>query len=84
MQALQAQYDGSIATKERLTNESATLTMKLERADQLVNGLSGERTRCVLSCCDNMRALLRQLARSVAITRGVLSWDYILTTRPAL
>jgi len=45
VEALQTQYDTSISTKERLTNESATLTMKLERADQLVNGLSGERTR---------------------------------------
>jgi dynein heavy chain len=42
---LQSRYDHSIATKERLTNESATLTRKLERADQLVKGLSGERTR---------------------------------------
>ena len=45
VQELQSKYDTSIATKDRLTNESATLTKKLERADQLVNGLSGERAR---------------------------------------
>jgi hypothetical protein len=45
VEALQNQYDTSISTKERLTNESATLTRKLERADQLVNGLSSERAR---------------------------------------
>jgi dynein heavy chain len=45
VQALQDRYDTSIATKERLAFESGQLEMKLERADQLVNGLSGERDR---------------------------------------
>jgi dynein heavy chain len=45
VQELQSRYDISISTKERLVDEGATLTMKLERADQLVNGLSGERAR---------------------------------------
>ena len=45
VQALQDRYDTSIATKERLALESSQLELKLQRADQLVNGLSGERER---------------------------------------
>lgn len=52
VQALQDKYDTSISTKERLALESSQLEMKLERADQLVNGLSGERERWEGSVAD--------------------------------
>ncbi len=61
VQALQDKYDTSISTKERLAQESSTLEMKLERADQLVNGLSGERERWEGSVAD----LYKDIANSV-------------------
>merc|ERR1711871_18260 len=42
---LKEQYDGSVGEKEALREEAEDLQNKLERADQLVNGLSGEYTR---------------------------------------
>jgi dynein heavy chain len=61
VQALQDKYDTSISTKERLALESSTLEMKLERADQLVNGLSGERERWEGSVAD----LYKDISNSV-------------------
>lgn len=43
--ALNAQHMSSVAEKTRLTNEAAALQDKLERAEKLIGGLSGERVR---------------------------------------
>eukprot|EP00232_Nephroselmis_pyriformis_P029065 CAMPEP_0182867354 /NCGR_PEP_ID=MMETSP0034_2-20130328/8675_1 /TAXON_ID=156128 /ORGANISM="Nephroselmis pyriformis, Strain CCMP717" /LENGTH=4528 /DNA_ID=CAMNT_0024999703 /DNA_START=83 /DNA_END=13669 /DNA_ORIENTATION=- len=45
VQALKDQYDESTSSKERLQAESDELEIKLERAEKLVTGLAGERTR---------------------------------------
>eukprot|EP00741_Cyanophora_paradoxa_P024938 tig00000056_g24072.t1 len=42
---LKQQYDESVATKDRLRKESEELEVKLARAEKLVSGLAGERTR---------------------------------------
>jgi dynein heavy chain len=73
VQELQNKYDNSIATKDRLTSESATLTMKLERADQLVNGLSGERTRWEGSI-DGLNKDLENAVGDCAIAAAFLSY----------
>ena len=42
---LQDQYDTSVSEKNRLRKEAEDLEAKLDRADKLVSGLSGEYTR---------------------------------------
>jgi dynein heavy chain len=45
VQKLKDQYDGSVGEKNRLRNEAEELESKLDRADKLVGGLSGERVQ---------------------------------------
>ena len=52
VQALKDKYEESTASKEALQRESDELEMKLERAEKLVNGLAGERSRWEASIND--------------------------------
>ncbi|KAJ1345264.1 hypothetical protein BSLG_000778 [Batrachochytrium salamandrivorans] len=54
---LKAQYDEKVSLKEKLRQESEQTELKLSRAEKLVSGLSGERSRWEKSICKYEEAL---------------------------
>eukprot|EP00762_Andalucia_godoyi_P004499 ANDGO_05184.mRNA.1 Dynein-1-beta heavy chain len=73
VQSLKDQYDKSIKEKETLRKEAEELELKLDRAEKLVNGLSGERARWELSIKD-YEADLHNLVGDVLLAAAFLSY----------
>jgi len=73
MLSLKNKYDESVGLKERLVSESAELEAKLERAQKLVGGLGGERSRWDASATD-LEARTNQLVGDCAISAAFLSY----------
>eukprot|EP00961_Rhodomonas_salina_P034477 464346-Rhodomonas_salina.1 len=73
MMVLKTKYDESVSLKERLLAESAELEAKLDRAQRLVGGLGGERTRWDESATA-LEAKTQQLIGDCAISAAFLSY----------
>lgn len=73
MMLLKAKYDESNNTKERLLAESAELEAKLDRAQRLVGGLGGERSRWDASATD-LEGRVEALVGDCAISAAFLSY----------
>jgi dynein heavy chain len=73
VQSLKDQYDKSIKEKETLRKEAEELELKLDRAEKLVNGLSGERARWEISIRD-YETDLTNLVGDVLIAAAFLSY----------
>ena len=73
MLTLKAQYDESNNTKEKLIAESAELEAKLDRAERLVGGLGGERSRWDASATD-LEGRVEALIGDCAISAAFLSY----------
>ena len=73
VQALNNQYDGSVEMKENLRKQQEDLENKLARAEELVSGLSGERTRWEASIL-NFNKQIKNLVGDCAIAAAFLSY----------
>ena len=73
MMTLKAKYDESNNTKEKLLAESAELEAKLDRAQRLVGGLGGERSRWDSSATD-LENRVEALVGDCAISAAFLSY----------
>ena len=73
MMALKSKYDESNNTKEKLLAESAELEAKLDRAQRLVGGLGGERSRWDASATD-LESRVNSLVGDCAISAAFLSY----------
>ncbi len=73
VEALNAQHLASVAEKNRLTAEAAMLQDKLEKAEKLIGGLSGERVRWEASI-KGYDALLTNVPGDALIAAGFLSY----------
>lgn len=73
LEALENQLDHSVKEKARLEQEVDLCTKKLERAEKLIGGLGGKRTRWI----DSERLLeeeLNNLTGDMLISAGVISY----------
>eukprot|EP00501_MAST-03F_sp_TOSAG23-6_P002456 GSMAST32.ASY1.ANO1.2566.1 assembled CDS len=62
---LKEKYDGSVGEKNKLLAEAESLKTKLERADKLVSGLSGERVRWGESISGYQKSLVNSVGDSL-------------------
>jgi len=77
---LQVSYDTSVGEKNRLRDEAENLQLKLDRADKLVKGLSGEYVRWQLSI-GNYNAALVKVTGDCLLSAAFLSYAGPFETR---
>lgn len=73
VQTLKDKYDDSMSKKTALETELADLEGKLERAEKLVSGLAGERTRWMLSITD-LESRYAKLPGDVVVASAFMSY----------
>ena len=64
--ALKSQYDKSVGQKKALEDEATNLQLKLDTAVKLIDGLSGEKERWVLSIARFEKALIATIGDCLA------------------
>ena len=73
VQALKDKYEESASSKEALQRESDELELKLERAEKLVNGLAGERTRWEASI-EQLDAQINEIPGDCVVAAAFMSY----------
>lgn len=70
---LESQLDHSVKEKKRLQDEVELCTQKLDRAEKLIGGLGGEKTRWTESV-NALGDLYKMLVGDMLISAGVISY----------
>ena len=73
IRSLEVQFSEATAKKESLSQQVADCTVKLSRAEKLIGGLGGERSR--------WQATVEQLAQASHISAGVHTGKYTVLTQ---
>ena len=74
LDAMQAQYDAAVAAKQRLTDEANLTKRRMDSANSLIEGLSGEKERWTQQS-NEFQDTIRRLVGDVAIGTAFLSYS---------
>ncbi|CAD7932621.1 unnamed protein product [Amoebophrya sp. A25] len=75
---LESNYNGAVSKQKQLKEDSDMCIVKLERANKLIGGLGGEKTRWIQTVAD-LRSKLELLPGDCLMTAGALSYLGIFT-----